>query len=253
MTNSMEFRLFTKSSILSLFAISIFVFRILRIMDQGTWKERILLRIVPRFYWLILRILSFTIRKKVLFPERPQNFWEKGQYVIIAFWHQRLLMMPFAPLQGKKGMLISQHRDGEFIARAVKLFGVDSVRGSTTRGGLSALRGMIRFYQEGGNLGITPDGPQGPKHVVQIGVIELARQTGAPILPLTYSASRQKVFSSWDNFILPLPFCKVVYIWGEPLIVSRETDKEELEEKRLLLQDRLRQITEEADQIFLKD
>lgn len=221
-------------------------------MEQWSWKDKILLFIVPRFYSLVLRFLALTIRKKVFFSERPQKFWDQGQHIIAAFWHQRLLMMPFLPHRGKVGMLISQHRDGEFIARAVELFGVDSIRGSTTRGGLSALRGMIRFFRMGGNIAITPDGPQGPKHIVQVGVVELARQTGAPILPVTYSASRCKIFGSWDNFILPLPFCKVAYVWGEPLFVLREIDKDGLEECRLLLQERMRQITEEADRIFMK-
>ncbi len=134
-------------------------------------------------------------------------------------------MMPFLPHQGRVGMMVSQHRDGEFIARAVKLFGIDSLRGSTTRGSLSALRGMVRFYRTGANLAITPDGPQGPRHVVQMGVIELARQTGAPIFPVTYGASCKKVFNSWDHFILPLPFCRVVYMWGEPLFVPRTRTK----------------------------
>ena len=161
-------------------------------------------------------------------------------------------MMPLLRYSGRVGMIISQHRDGEFIARAVKRFGVESVRGSTTRGGLAALRGMIRLFRTGANLAITPDGPQGPKHVVQIGAIELARQTGAPILPVTYGASRKKVFGSWDNFIFPLPFSRVVYVWGEPLLVTPDTAREELEEKRLLLQERMRQITEEADRLFQK-
>jgi lysophospholipid acyltransferase (LPLAT)-like uncharacterized protein len=221
-------------------------------MDRWTFKDKFLLYIIPQFYSRVLRFLALTIRREVFFSDRPQKFWEQGQPIIAAFWHQRLLMMPFLPRRGKVGMLISQHRDGEFIARAVKLFGVDAVRGSTTRGGLSALRGMIRSFRAGANLAITPDGPQGPKHVVQIGVVELARQTGAPILPVTYSASRRKVFASWDNFILPLPFCRVAYVWGEPLFVPREISKEGLEENRLLLQERLRQITEEADQIFRK-
>jgi len=221
-------------------------------MEQWTWKDRILLLIVPRFYSLVLRFLALTIRKKVFFSERAQEFWDRGQYIIAAFWHQRLLMMPFLPRRGRVGMLISQHRDGEFIARAVQLFGIDSIRGSTTRGGLAALRGMIRFFRTGANLAITPDGPQGPKHIVQIGVVELARQTGAPVVPVTYSASRCKVFGSWDNFILPLPFSKVAYMWGEPFFVPRDIDKDGLEESRLLLQERMRQLTEEADRIFQK-
>jgi lysophospholipid acyltransferase (LPLAT)-like uncharacterized protein len=219
-------------------------------VEAWTWKDRILLQIVPRIYVWVLRLFSLTIRKEYLREEYPQEFWSQDRYVIISFWHQRLLMMPFLRYSGRVGMMISQHLDGEFIARAVKQFGVDSVRGSTTRGGLSALRGMIRFFRSGANLAITPDGPQGPKHVVQIGVIELARQTGAPVLPVTYSASRKKELGSWDNFILPYPFCKVAYLWGEPLFVPRDADKDRMEECRLLLQERMRKITEEADRIF---
>jgi lysophospholipid acyltransferase (LPLAT)-like uncharacterized protein len=220
-------------------------------METWSVKDKVLLSVIPRAVSFLLRILGWTIRKEYRGEEHPHQFWSQGQYVIFAFWHQRLLMMPFLRYQGRIGMLISQHRDGEFIARAVQSFGVDSVRGSTTRGGLSALRGMERFFRTGANVAITPDGPQGPKHMVQIGVIELARLTGAPILPVTYSASRKKVFGSWDNFILPLPFGKVVYIWGEPFFVPRDRNKEELEEARVQLQDRLRQITDEADRIFL--
>lgn len=219
-------------------------------MEPWTWKDRILFQIVPRIYVWVLRLFSLTIRKEYLHEEYPQEFWNQGRYIIISFWHQRLLMMPFLRHWGTVGMMISQHRDGEFIARAVKQFGVNSVRGSTTRGGLSALRGMVRFFRTGANLAITPDGPQGPKHVVQIGVIDLARQTGAPILPVTYCASRKKEFASWDNFILPFPFCKVVYLWGEPLFVPRDADPDRMEECRQLLQERMRQITEEVDRVF---
>lgn len=218
--------------------------------DSWNWREKILLYVLPLLASLFLRLLALTIRKKFFFHERPQQFWDRGKNIIAVFWHQRLIMMPFIRWRGKAGMLISQHRDGEYIARTVKYFGVDSIRGSTTRGGLSGLRGMIRFYRQGGNLAITPDGPQGPRYLVQSGVIELAHQIGAPILPVTYGASRKKVFPSWDRFILPLPFCNVAYLWGEPLFVPDELDKEGMEQYRLLLQDRLRQITEEADRMF---
>jgi lysophospholipid acyltransferase (LPLAT)-like uncharacterized protein len=161
-------------------------------------------------------------------------------------------MMPFIPHEGRFGAMISRHRDGEFIARTFKLFGIDSVRGSTTRGGLGALRGMVRFFETGANLAITPDGPQGPRHTVQMGVIELARLTSAPIIPAACSASRKKVFKTWDHFILPFPFCEVAYMWGEPIFVDRHLSKEELEEKRLLVEERLRLVTEEADRLFKK-
>ena len=219
-------------------------------MEHWTIKDKLLLAIIPRCSSIVLRILNWSLRKEYRKEEFPQEFWNQGRQIIVAFWHQRLLMMPFLRVQGKFGMMISQHRDGEFIARTIKRFGIESVRGSTTRGGLSALRGMIRFFHGGASLAITPDGPQGPKHIVQTGVVELARQTGAPILPVTYGASRKKIFNSWDNFIFPFPFGTVVYIWGEPLRVPPDLSKDEMEQFRLLLQNRLRQITEEADSIF---
>ena len=219
-------------------------------MEPWSFSDRVLLQIVPRIYSWLLRLLALTIRREVRHPEYPEKFWNQGKSVIVAFWHQRLLMMPFLPHQGRFGIMISRHRDGEFIARAVRLFGIDSVRGSTTRGGTAALRGMLRFFESGGQLAITPDGPLGPRHVVQKGVIELARLTSAPIIPVAYGASRKKVFNSWDHFILPLPFCRVVYVWGEPIFIPRDLGQKDLEEKRLLLEERLRQTTTEADGYF---
>jgi lysophospholipid acyltransferase (LPLAT)-like uncharacterized protein len=222
-------------------------------METWSFLDRVLFQIVPRIYYAILRILAATIRKRVYHPEYPQKIWTQGQPIIMAFWHQRLLMMPFLPYQGRMGVMISQHRDGEFIARTVKLFGVDSIRGSTTRGGLAALRGMVRFFKTGANVAITPDGPQGPRHVVQMGVIELARLTNAPIVPVAYGVSRRKVFNSWDHFILPLPFSRLAYVWGEPVSVPRESSQEELESKRILVEERLRRITAEADSLVLQN
>jgi len=219
-------------------------------MENWSFTDRVLLQIVPRIYAWVLRLLVLTIRREIRHPEYPQKFWDQGQYIIGAFWHQRLLMTPFLPHPGRVGMMISRHRDGEFIARAVKCLGIDAVRGSTTRGGASALRGMVRFFESGANLAITPDGPQGPRHIVQRGVIELARLTSAPIIPLAYGASRKKVFNSWDHFILPLPFCKVIYVYGEAIFIPRHLGERELEEKRLLVEERLRQVTAEADGYF---
>ncbi|MBP1714520.1 MAG: uncharacterized protein H6Q42_2723 [Deltaproteobacteria bacterium] len=221
-------------------------------MENWSFSDRVLLQIIPRIYAWVLRLLALTIRRDVLHQEHAEKFWNQEKFVIAAFWHQRLLMMPFLPHKGRVGMMISRHRDGEFIARAVKLFGIDSVRGSTTRGGAAALRGMVRFFESGAHLAITPDGPQGPRHVVQRGVIELARLTAAPIIPVAYSASRKKIFNSWDHFILPLPFCKVIYVYGEAIFIPRNLSEKELEEKRLLVEDRLRQVTAEADGYFQK-
>jgi lysophospholipid acyltransferase (LPLAT)-like uncharacterized protein len=123
------------------------------------------------------------------------NFWKEGQNFIAAFWHGRQLMMPFANKGKRISILISQHRDGELIARTVARFGFHAVRGSTTRGGAGALRRLVRRARAGDLVVMTPDGPRGPRHVVQPGVLKLAMLTGLPIVPLTFSASKKKSFS----------------------------------------------------------
>lgn len=114
--------------------------------------------------------------------------------MIIAFWHGQQLMMPLAYRGRQARILISQHRDGELIYRIVKRFGFGAIRGSTTKGGQEALRQLIRSGQQGVDLVITPDGPKGPRHIVQPGVIALAKATGLPIIPLTFGCSKKKSF-----------------------------------------------------------
>ncbi len=169
---------------------------------------------------------------------------------IVAFWHSRLLMMPLLCRKNRIAMLISRHRDGELISRAVRLFPIDSIRGSTTRGGARALRGLARAIRKGSHVAITPDGPRGPRNVAQGGAIMLASRTGRPILPVTFSASRKKIFNSWDRFLFPYPFTRGVFVWGEPIWVRPEEDQAGMEEKRRTLQETLNEITAQADHHF---
>jgi hypothetical protein len=120
----------------------------------------------------------------------------QGKNIIFAFWHGRQLMLPIAYRdlrQGKKlAVLISLHRDGEYISRTIKRFGVDSVRGSTYKGALRGLKQLIRVLKSGADVGITPDGPRGPKYKAQSGAVQLAKLSGAPILPVAFGASKKK-------------------------------------------------------------
>ena len=109
---------------------------------------------------------------------------------------------------------------------------------------------MVRAIKNGSDMAIVPDGPRGPRHRLQLGVIELARRTGNPILPLTFSASKKKIFKTWDRFLLPYPFSKGVFVWGEPIYVDRDGERDYLEEMRLLVERRLNELTEEADRYF---
>jgi lysophospholipid acyltransferase (LPLAT)-like uncharacterized protein len=134
------------------------------------------------------------MRIEVVNAESPGAFWTEGQNVIVAFWHGRQLMMPFAYRGKKISILISRHRDGELIARTVSRFGFHAARGSTTRGGPAALKLLVRSARAGDDLAVTPDGPRGPNQVVQLGVVELAKLTQRPIIPLSFGASKKKIF-----------------------------------------------------------
>ena len=120
--------------------------------------------------------------------------------IIIAFWHGRQLMMPLAYRGTSASILISQHRDGEIIATIMKNFGFGAIRGSSSRGGMQALRKLVTVGCQGQDLVVTPDGPRGPACHVQMGVMSLAKLTGFPIVPLTFACSKKKSFLVGINF-----------------------------------------------------
>jgi lysophospholipid acyltransferase (LPLAT)-like uncharacterized protein len=159
-------------------------------------------------------------------------------------------MMPFVYPEKAATILISQHRDGEYISRIAEVLGYHVIRGSATRGGVRAFKQMIRALKDGMNLVITPDGPKGPRGKVKSGVIELAKLTGAPIVPVTFSAAHRRFLKSWDAFLLPLPFSRAVYIWGEPIYVEPMATKEEVAKYQGILAERLDLLTMKADEFF---
>ena len=144
-------------------------------------------------------------------------------------------------------MLISGHPDGKIIADAVSYFGVDSIAGSTSRGGPAALRSLLKRLREGDCVGITPDGPRGPAMTASIGIVNLARLARVPIVPITYATSRRRLLSTWDRFHFPWPFGRGVYLWGEPIEVPAEPDEGGLEHARRLVETRMAQMVGEAD------
>ena len=202
-------------------------------------------------YWTI-KLLGLTMRFEEIHTEIPRSFWERRIPAIGAFWHGRLLMMPHVYKGNQLSFLVSSHRDGQVVGRALKRFGFHAILGSTTRKGFSAFKQMIKAYQNGSDIAITPDGPRGPRESVQIGVIELAKLTERPIVPLGFGASRRKILKTWDHFLLPYPFSKGVFIWGEPIEVDQNGDRAYLEEKRILLENRLNELTDKADHYFTK-
>jgi len=213
-------------------------------------EHRLVLQVVPRIaVWFMIGLYRL-LRVVHVNTGYPESCLARGERVICAFWHGRLLMMPFAYPGQRVVILISQHRDGEYISRIARALGFQVIRGSATRGGVRALRQIIRALKEGLNLVITPDGPRGPRAEVKSGVIELARLTGAPIVPVSFSAVRRRFLKSWDAFLLPLPFSRAVYIWGEPIYVEPMATKEEVAKYQDILAERLDLLTMKADEYF---
>ena len=198
---------------------------------------------------LYIRIVHATGNWQVIGGEAALEFWKKGKPFILVFWHGRLLMMPYSWRHGQRiHLLISQHRDGQMLAHFVKPYGFETITGSTSKGGAAALRKLVKVLREGDCVGITPDGPRGPRMRVSEGIISLARLTGVPILPATYSVARGKVLGSWDRFLLAAPFSRGVIIWGSPVYVNRDSGSESLEKLRQELEKQMNKITLEADE-----
>jgi len=195
-----------------------------------------------------IRFVHATGRWRTIGAETPEKFWAEGRPFILCFWHGRLLMMPHCWNRTKPiHMLISQHRDGQLIANTVAHFGIQTVAGSSSRGGAQALRAMVKALKAGECVGITPDGPRGPRMRASDGIVSVARMAGVPIIPATYSTNRGRLLKSWDRFLVAWPLGRGVVVWGEPIEVPRDADTDALEDLRRQVEDGLNAITEEAD------
>lgn len=194
-----------------------------------------------------LWFLGKTTRKRFLNGEELFARWRRGEQVILAFWHSRILLMPF-PYRGQKACIMNSiHRDGEIITRVIKRFGIRAVRGSSTRGWMGGLKGMLEAYRQGYDLIVVPDGPRGPRCKAKSGVLQLARTTGAAIFPVTYGAAWHTTVNSWDRLLIPFPFSRVTYVAGQPITVPADASPEVMEVKRQELEDSLLAITALAD------
>jgi lysophospholipid acyltransferase (LPLAT)-like uncharacterized protein len=174
----------------------------------------------------------------------------EGRPYVHAFFHDQLLVMTYSYLGREYGrrlaVLSSRHRDGEYVARTLERFGHVMVRGSTGRGGAAGLVEMIRHLRAGRDAAFATDGPRGPRHHVQIGVIEAARLGRAPIVPVAFAASRGRRLDSWDRFLVPRPFSRGVFVYGEPIAVEPQADRAAMEAARAALELTLEDLTGRA-------
>lgn len=198
---------------------------------------------------VLIRVVAATLRYRWDYPPAVLN--NPNRPVIFCVWHNRLALclMMYRHYARKirqphrMAAIVSASRDGGILARVLRHFGVQPVRGSSSRRGPQALLELTTWAEHGYDLAITPDGPRGPRYVVQPGVIALAQLTGRPIVPAAYRLHWKVTLKSWDRFQIPLPFGRVEVSIGEPFMVPRQATDEEREQARLELERRLRALT----------
>ena len=200
---------------------------------KESFAQRRLMTVGPWFAARMIQLVHACLRIETLNDEPLRELWQAHRHVILAFWHDQLLLMARGYRGPGASVLISASRDGEYIARTMEYFGIGSVRGSSTRGGRAAFREMLELAKAPLDLVITPDGPKGPRHEVKEGVVQLARLSGRPVVPMAFACSRGHRFSSWDRFLLPLPPGRGVFSFGAPLYY---TDNDTMESFRQKLQ-----------------
>ncbi|MEE4252633.1 MAG: lysophospholipid acyltransferase family protein [Desulfuromusa sp.] len=190
-------------------------------------SDRLLLTFVPFTASRVMRLLNLSIKKDIIGADLLRSVWERGEHVIIPFWHDQLFLLVFGYPGKHAKLLISSSKDGELLARTMKYFDQDTVRGSSSRGGRAAFREMLNLCKEKADIVLTPDGPRGPRHELKDGVIQLARMSGRPVMPLAFVCSRGHRFKSWDRFLFPFPFSYGVYSFGAPIYFDKQESVDE--------------------------
>jgi lysophospholipid acyltransferase (LPLAT)-like uncharacterized protein len=192
-------------------------------------------RLVPFLAAHLVKLARLTFRVKHEGHEAVAALIDKDQRIILTFWHRRLVMMPLAyPFKrwNAKGerrgvaILSSDSKDGERSAATWRWFGIHAVRGTAGEDGAKALVRMIRAVKDGWDFGITPDGPRGPRLEMKPGVLALSRKTGAWVVPVCVAYSRAWKLKTWDQMLVPKPFCRITVRFGEPFQVQAHQDDE---------------------------
>ena len=200
---------------------------------------------------LLVKLLSATYRVRIVDPQNEADTTETSGGLVYASWHQRFFPgITFFCTRKPIAIIISKSRDGEMAARAVEFLGWHAVRGSSSRGGKAALAEIKALGRAGYKVGHIVDGPQGPFGKIKPGLIRIAQYAGLPVVPTITSGQNPWVFNSWDRFMVPKPFSRVIIRFGSPVHVPAEMSPDEFETVRREIQIRLKDLYEDTDRIW---
>ncbi len=216
------------------------------------WYDIILLRVIPPLAALLIKVLMLSCRvAKVAGMEKVREAVSRsGGGAVYATWHQRMSYHFHHFGSRHVTVMISQSKDGEYAVRIASWLGFKNVRGSSTRGGSKALKELVQRIREGEIGGMLADGPQGPARVAKMGSVIMARDAEVPLVPVLWGADRCWTFNSWDRYLVPKPFARVVIYYAEPIRVPRSAEGEALEEYRRLFEERLNEGARWCDEQF---
>ena len=196
---------------------------------------KIALALFPILYSICSKCWLSTCRLTIRGQENIETVQKQGA-AIAPFWHYSIIYLFHYLCRYGGAVLVSASRDGEFVARTAKRYGLEAIRGSSNRQGAQALKKLLKAIQTGKNIGIVADGSQGPARVLQPGAVFLASKTGKPILPMAWAADRYFTFNSWDKTVLPKLFSRIVLRFGNPIYIPPNLDAKGIEEHRHIVE-----------------
>jgi lysophospholipid acyltransferase (LPLAT)-like uncharacterized protein len=196
---------------------------------------------------LYIYITRITSNIRFVNQSIPERYWKNNEPFILAFWHSQLMMIAFSwKIKTRINILASDHSDGRFGAIIGKYFNLNNIPTSNKNNNIS-LRPIFKLLKNKKYIGITPDGPRGPKEKVSEGIIKIAKVSKTPIIALGFASSRNFKLKSWDSFLISLPFSKCSFVWSEPLEVPADLKDDQVYSYQKLLEDKINKCIQKAE------
>ena len=198
------------------------------------------------FTFLYIRAVNLTSSIQFENESIPKQFWNNDKPFILAFWHSQLMMIGFSWKKNKNvNILASGHSDGKFGAIVGKYFNLNNIQTSKKNKSIS-LKSIFKLLNDNNYIGITPDGPRGPKEIVSEGIIKIAKSSKVPIIPIGFWSSKNFKLKSWDSFLITLPFSKCSFVWNKPLEIPYNIQENQIQHYQKLLQEKINQSVKKA-------
>ena len=209
-------------------------------------KKNFVQNILGFFTFLYIRAVKLTSTIQFENESIPKQFWSNDKPFILAFWHSQLMMIGFSWKKNKNvNILASGHSDGKFGAIVGKYFNLNNIQTSKKNKSIS-LKSIFKLLNDNNYIGITPDGPRGPKEIVSEGIIKIAKSSKVPIIPIGFWSSKNFKLKSWDSFLITLPFSKCSFVWSKPLEIPNNIHKNQIQYYQKLLQEKINQSVKKA-------